>query len=72
MKGKELLTWMSEDHKQAGVCPGCKLNVINTAVVKLVYKPTECNCEKVEYTHLVDQLWHETCFIAAHAPKLNR
>lgn len=48
-------------------CPGCDRSVMRTAIVNLVYSFMECGCDKVEYPHLVERLWHPACYAAALA-----
>ena len=50
-------------HPQRYTCPGCgESGLSTTALVELAYVFTGCECSKVEYPHLYEQLWHQRCF----------
>lgn len=58
--GKDLLKTV-RGHKQRD-CPHCGKQVTASALVKLVYTFEKCNCSAVEYPHLVETVWHRTCW----------
>jgi hypothetical protein len=46
-------------------CPQCGGDCGRVAIADVVYVFDECSCPVVDYTHLVEQLWHRACFKAA-------
>lgn len=48
-------------HDAARTCPGCGADLSTTALVKLAYVFTGCDCDRIEYGHLYEQLWHIDC-----------
>jgi len=67
MKSQQLLKSYDRGHAFASICPGCKKNLSQTGVTYLIYEFVSCSCKKCSYKHLVEQLWHRSCFIAAAA-----
>jgi len=65
MKGQQLLKSYDSGHAFASLCPGCKKNLNQTGVTHLIHEFVVCDCKKLHYKHLVDQLWHRSCFISA-------
>jgi len=51
-----------KDHPWQHVCPVCKKDCGKVAMVKLVYRWTECSCDFAPYTHLVEKIYHADCY----------
>lgn len=49
-------------HEISPICPGCKEDISGVALTNLVYTFQACKCKKYPYTHLIETLWHQTCF----------
>lgn len=49
-------------HEFKSTCPGCNEDVTCVGLTKLVYAFEPCQCDHASYTHLVERLWHATCF----------
>lgn len=56
-------TW--RHHPDAKVCPRCGDDVNAVGITKLLYTFEVCSCRNglADYDHLVEQLWHRTCFL---------
>jgi hypothetical protein len=64
----ERLFTVGQKHPQRYTCPGCgESGLARTALVELAYVFTACDCPKVDYRHLYEQLWHQRCFRGAAA-----
>ena len=57
-----VITGSMRGHTQAGICPECGGDCREVALIKLVYTFEVCNCGKIGYAHLVEQLHHRSCF----------
>lgn len=44
------------------LCPVCHAYLSTTGIHKLVYSFEQCDCSVVDYSHMVEQLWHRDCF----------
>ncbi len=55
--------WRGAPHNR-NECPHCDKSVMRTAVVNLVYSFMTCDCDQVNFQHLVERLWHPACYIA--------
>ena len=49
------------DHPHARSCPGCGEDARTSAIVSLAYAFESCSCDRVDYAHLVERLWHIKC-----------
>jgi hypothetical protein len=56
--------WHTGSH---GVCPVCREELKTTAITKLAYTFEVCHCPDETYPHLVEQLWHRSCFTQREA-----
>ena len=65
MKAQRLIKYLDSQHSFTKMCPGCKKDLTATGLTYLVYEFVTCKCKKVSYAHLVEQLWHRSCFVAA-------
>jgi len=64
--GRDLImTWAGgrARHRQAAFCPACKVDLTRVGILDLIYAWEPCSCSKVEYDHLIEQLWHRSCFL---------
>jgi hypothetical protein len=52
-------------HEVYRVCPRCQGDVSHTTILEVVYTFEPCTCGRLEYLHLVEQLWHRRCFLLA-------
>lgn len=60
--GAELVdTWSSKHHRSFKICPGCGQDCSTVGVAALAYTFEECDCDRHDYAHLVEQLWHLKC-----------
>ena len=59
--------WRGAAHPGQRECPGCHASTDRIAIIKLMYVFRDCSCDQSNYTHLVEQTWHPTCFVAALA-----
>lgn len=50
-------------HDWRTVCPRCKADCLNTALIEVAYVFERCDCGAPAFTHLVEQLWHRFCFL---------
>lgn len=58
----ERMFTVGQKHPQRYSCPGCgEGGLSHVALIRLAYVFTGCNCSKVEYRHLYEQLWHLEC-----------
>jgi len=62
-KTAAVLRWLSDAHHDARLCPICKKDCSTDALVDVVYTFRDCNCGQPMYTHLVEQLFHKSCFL---------
>lgn len=62
--------WSSPGHRPLAACPACGEDCSTTGITKLAYSFESCDCGTPEYVHLVEQIWHRSCFAAArgHLP----
>lgn len=51
-------------HPAAAVCPRCGADMLRKGIVDLVYTFEVCRCDRVDYSHLMEQLWDRECFLA--------
>lgn len=49
-------------HKSADGCPQCGEDCTRIAITSLVYSFERCSCDAASYEHLVETLWHRSCF----------
>jgi len=49
----------------SATCPVDGENLMTVGLPSLAYTFEECECPRVPYTHLVEQLWHRGC-LASH------
>lgn len=61
-----------KDRCKGSLCQGCNQDCGGTALVDLVYTFEICRCEKADYSHLTETLWHKTCFYADYLSKLKK
>jgi hypothetical protein len=52
------------EHDHLRTCPGCSANLAVVGLPDLAYTFETCECDRVSYTHLVQQLWHRGCLLA--------
>lgn len=55
-----LASWPSA-HRDT-TCQVCHESVARSAIVDLLYGFVACGCEKHEYEHLVEVIYHRACF----------
>lgn len=46
-------------------CPKCDEDLGRVALINIVYAFRICECGDPDFIHLVEQLWHATCFAEA-------
>lgn len=63
--GRDLMAQWTHTHPRSAVCPGCEKDCSRTGLPKLVYTFESCTCPSAEYPHLMEQIWHRTCLVAA-------
>ena len=51
-----------EHHKKGRVCPECQGDCSKAPIVELIYTFEVCTCGNPEYSHLVEQLHHRSCY----------
>lgn len=54
--------WRGVPHSR-NECPECGRSVMRTAVANLVYVFMSCDCDQVDYPHVVERLWHPPCYV---------
>lgn len=54
-------SWL--DHPDARTCPKCGDDCATVAITDLAYLHRACECPRLEYAHLVEQLWHLACLV---------
>lgn len=57
--GADLLA-LAHGHRNTG-CLGCGGDVAGVGVTHLTYAYERCDCDKADYTHLTERIWHLTC-----------
>lgn len=50
-------------HQYSNICPKCQEDLSRVALTKVVSTFESCDCGDPEFTHLVEQSWHKTCFL---------
>lgn len=65
--GEELVEALSRfgpHHPRSLDCPYCGKSVGREALTVLLYAFERCTCERETTPHLIEQVWHRTCFSA--------
>lgn len=60
--GEEFLILWQNTHPRSRNCPTCRVDLSTTGLQQLVYTFEVCGCGNPEYDHLIEQLWHRSCF----------
>ena len=58
---RDLLSTL-KDHPWVRVCKVCDKDCGKVAITKLVYTYEPCDCNAAPYVHLVENIYHATCF----------
>ena len=58
-------------HDYDSVCPGCGEDASRTALPDVIHAFRVCECDMDSHAHIVDQLWHVRCYLAAHCGDAN-
>lgn len=64
--GQQLIreSYAKGEHRLVGrVCPPCGEDLSRTGLPALVYTFERCVCSAAPYAHLIEQLYHRTCFV---------
>lgn len=70
--GQLITSWLDRNHPRLRTCGGCNKDVTTTGITKLVYSHEVCSCDRYDYDHLVEQLWHRECFAAHEVEALDQ
>ena len=72
--GEQLITSFLDRRHHAALrnCPTCGVDCSRQGITKLVYSHEVCSCDRWDYDHLVEQLWHRACFVSAAASDIER
>lgn len=54
---------VAKDHGKRARCPVDDIDLMAVGLTDLAYTFEVCTCQAVDYDHLVQQLWHRSCFI---------
>lgn len=60
--GEELALRLERNHRIDRQCPVCSGPVSTIGIVHVVYAHEECTCDRVDYVHLIEVLYHRACY----------
>lgn len=52
-----------KDHPWVRICKVCGKDCSRVAITKLIYTHEACGCNAAPYRHLVENIYHATCFV---------
>ena len=58
----QVVSWLDRHHPHQRYCPKCGDDCSTIGITRVVHFWDVCNCGNPEYSHLVEQLAHVTCF----------
>jgi hypothetical protein len=45
------------------ICPKCRVDLMRVGIDDIATTNDVCKCDKVDYSHVVEQLWHKKCLM---------